>query len=771
VAPSRKRILWYIILFFIVCAAAFAFFKIKRLFRKGNDQIVFSEIKRKDYSSIIFLHSEFYNLENEDPSKNAAISTEKSFSGSKSTHLSTTTEYGYTISKKLNEIPSYEKLKSLQIELKCWMGPEVDANKAQYILSIDDSSGKNVLWASKPLVTSGKNEWVTVQMTFRIKPDAVNSENTLKLYPWNPEKKDFYIDDIKITYNGAKSVSSAIQEKPETNFLFDFETAEGLYKTSNIKEGVAHSGNFACDLSDRTEYSAAVIKQLGEVGSEPIKEISAGVWIYSKAENATVVLEVSIVNSKEESLFWEGKTIEGQFLPKNKWTKVNMSVRLPVGELSLDDFIIVDVWNKGKTAIIIDDLEIIYGGENDRRGEDSQIDPNTIYQKQYVAIRNKPPFPPLYFQKADLKNNNSVFLANNKTGDLAPGDEFIVGNFCSGPTKQDMLLHIKNENASIYAYCSETGRFVQQWNIQKSARNSLLFDPATEKITGDFDKNGTKEILLVNKKIGAGQLISFTGSCDCKENKLTQTDLWKDTGTLFEPWKTNAADIILSGDFAGEEESELLLINSHTGRWSVLQFNGRDWKTVASDKENTLLDPMLFDKKNSLRIVGKFYANLTKDVLLISVINPKTERVAYYSLEYNSGQKKFNIKTEVEELSSLLFFKNPDNLLKGNFNEDGEEEILVHSNDWRFDLKLLEADPQGFTITNQVDFKGYPKDYNPKYYEFVKIVSGNFVESGKTSLLVMMRNCSDKNFNGTECTGYEDVDYLPNSTQLYFIQN
>ena len=69
-----------------------------------------------------------------------------------------------------------------------------------------------------------------------------------------------------------------------------------------------------------------------------------------------------------------------------------------------------------------------------------------------------------------------------------------------------------------------------------------------------------------------------------------------------------------------------------------------------------------------------------------------------------------------------------------------------------------------------VDFKGYSNDYNPKYYEMVKIIAGNFVSPKQTSLLVMMCNCADKNFDGKHCNTIENLPYLPNSTQLYSIE-
>ena len=116
-------------------------------------------------------------------------------------------------------------------------------------------------------------------------------------------------------------------------------------------------------------------------------------------------------------------------------------------------------------------------------------------------------------------------------------------------------------------------------------------------------------------------------------------------------------------------------------------------------------------------------------------------------------------------------FKPTDITFSGDYYGDTKLEILKYNTDWRFDLKLLEKEKEGYTILGNVDFKGYSNDYNPKYYEFTKLVSGRFINANQTSLLVISCNCADEKFDGKHCTKFENIPALPNSVGIYSIDH
>jgi hypothetical protein len=136
---------------------------------------------------------------------------------------------------------------------------------------------------------------------------------------------------------------------------------------------------------------------------------------------------------------------------------------------------------------------------------------------------------------------------------------------------------------------------------------------------------------------------------------------------------------------------------------------------------------------------------------------------------FNTNWTKNN--TNILHSPSENVFNSRDVTFCGNYSGSNENEILKLNTDWRFDLKLLEKGKDGYTILGNVDFKDYPNDNNPKYYEFVKIVAGKFIDSKKTSIIVLMRNCADDNFKGIHCNQFENLPSMPNSTQLYSLED
>lgn len=439
------------------------------------------------------------------------------------------------------------------------------------------------------------------------------------------------------------------------NLFFDFETGQGLSTADNVKETTAHSGKKACNLSGGKEYGPSVNKKLKEIGSETPKRISMSVWVYPLTDNVNVVLTASVVNSKNETVFWEGKSSENKSFPKNKWTKINASYILPVEKISANDVLRVGIWNKGKTDVIIDDLEIVYGEAAERRGVSSKIEASSIYEKRFVSEMNKPPFRTIYFEKQEINNANSSSITfpdkSGKTDKYSPNDQFIAGDFFIDKNNLDELLCVGSARTGLFSYSTETRQFKKLWE-------------ARPEIDSMWNKNNT----------------------------------------------------IYSGHFNSDSKLDVLIVNKNNNDWSVLNFDGKKWNILSQG---------------------------------------------------NTPKKEWITKKETPEGEII----NPsDILLPGNY-FGNKQTFLKLNTDWRFDLKLIEQDGNRYTILGNVDFKGYPDDHNPKYYEFVKIVPGRFLSKDQTALVVVMFNCADPKFDGKNCEQTEDLSFLPNSIQLYRIED
>lgn len=751
-------------------ALGYFYFKVKKKHPRSasvaTSPALTGDFKRKHFQKGTLLLSMFTDLEKE---KDRSLSPEKSVSGLYSSRLSMTNEYGYAVTKKIGEIPDYKTLTTVQIRFKCWMRSEV--SNAQYLLTISDKEGKVLCTLAKMITCPKSYEWNDLQYSYGIDPKFLDAENTIRIYAWNKDFREFFIDDISVTFL-AENKENAASANPEfsSNFLYDFEKPEAILErqADRIKEGNAHSGKRMFDLSNAQEYGPIVTRQVGDVCLQPLKRVHISIWVYPVDENASVDLGVALFNAANEKYFLQTKRIETKRLLKNKWTKINATIVCPTEGAPLDDVVQVLARNRSKTKMLLDDFEIVYDDMKEAPGEASLLSAETLYKHEFKAERNKPPFRILSLNKAEIGNANSPLLINSgadKTGDLTPGDDYLSGNFIGGSTETDQLIDIKANAVAMYSFCSDKKKFTETWKYVIKNENDF-FGPATEKLVGDFDRSGADDVVLIDRKKKTVVMASFAGKDACVNTP--GTPLWtSDPEKInpFENWTMSDDDVFIAADLNGDHQTELLIVNAKSGNWGLFQRKDKsEWNAIAVSNTENRLDAGYFNKSNSQHLSGRFLAGKSNDVLYAA----KTLKgvTTYLSLEYNAARKQFEQKTLPSD-SDEPFFMHGNTTLAGDFDEDDAQEIVNLNTAWRFDLKLVDVDATGFNIAGMLDFNGYPADHNPKYYEFVKIVAGNFTNAKKTSLLVIMRNCADKNFSGDACKQYENLDYLPNSTQLY----
>lgn len=612
---QKKRVVVYFLFIIFGFLAAYLFLRKKNT---DTNTVSTETIVKKDSIVVVSLFSEFIGLEN---NGEAFVTSTKAASGTKSCMFSENIEFGVGLTKLVKDIPSSNNLKNISIRFKGLF--EKGDPDALYVLSIDNKEGKNIFWDGKPIVHNKSMVWTEQALDFKIAPEFLIPENKIAVYPWNRNKKVFYLDDITVDYIGTAAYKAPSANHAESsNLFFDFETEAGLSAADNVKETTAHSGKRACDLSGGKEYGPSINKKLSEIGSSFPVKISLSVWIYPLTDKPNTLLVVSAVNSKNETVFWDGEGTENKSFPKNTWTKINASFTLPVEKFNPDDVLGVSIWNKGKTGVVVDDIEIVYGESAERRGEKSTVDPISIYEKRFKSEKNKPPFKTIYFEKQEIGNELNVFSSD---------DFFAVGNFNNDEKGIDEILCIGKNKQAMYTYDQSIKGFKKIW-----------------------------------------------------ENKIVGDQMWDKDNFYMGSIRNGKTSIIIQS----KNKSEALILN----------FDGKNWNRVEEQK-------------------------------VIPPPSSSTNSVCQYSGKYTADKNQ----------------------------------VLKLDISWRFDLKLIEND----VVLGNVDFKGYPNDYNPKYYEFVKLVPGNFLSKNQTSLLVVMCNCADANFSGEKCNQIEDLPFLPNSVQLY----
>jgi hypothetical protein len=170
--------------------------------------------------------------------------------------------------------------------------------------------------------------------------------------------------------------------------------------------------------------------------------------------------------------------------------------------------------------------------------------------------------------------------------------------------------------------------------------------------------------------------------------------------------------------------------------------------------------------------IGHFLPNYPQDILL-TVWKEKKKHGYSYSLQRFDPGKNIFIPCFPEKQNYLgktigLDTLTPgDEFFTGNFDNTGKPRTFRYNRDWRFDLKEIRFNDSSFRIIANMDFQGFDKDRNPKYYEILRLFSGSLVKPALTSMLVIGKNCKQRDKSGQECTQFEDLKELPNTIQVY----
>jgi hypothetical protein len=745
-----KRIITFLLIVLALFYIALGFHFYKKSPVRKNITVVEKPVDTTFVASdLIILKELFFDFEDGRPSTVYSFSSNKSLSGKKSVRVEPKSEYACEIKVPFSEIPTMKNFRRLEMSLKIWNEKKVADNL--WVVEINGENGAVLSWNAEGIPAT-TNKWETITLTIDIKSDFLKNFNQIKTYAWNRNKGSFYVDDVQITMLGIPSDDQTFLSAPinQTTFYFDLENDSTLEKTGNLSKDYSHSGQFSSVIKGKDDYSSTVSKKISDVLNDTIKSVWVSAWLYPLSDNSECTLAMEIRNNEDELVFWKGKSTATMNLKAKTWQKLNAALNLSPEDyrkVSPDDHIFVYVVNNSRNKIYVDDFTISVGDIPEPRGEQTYVDMNTA-GGDYTFNRYHPPFKNSDLIYSDIHNGNSTFLINKdsvKTGQLLPGQEIFTGNFSGHSNGRDELLAISGNEISLFNYCDKSSSFVVEGTTSFSENKSSRM----KYLTGDFNGDGKKKLvlnsndgLIVYEILLADFKPCMNNSSGIKLNQLSKALNFSTDIKLF------------SGKFSGNLFDELISIDRN-GQWKIYQLKKDTWieqSTGSIDKE--------FFGEQSTQATGYFSGSGKEEIL--SAYNYKSI-AKYVLLEFNKNKmevKKFNGRQSSsgvfdwhEKLISIPFTNKHDN-------------IFSFNHQWRFEIKIIAMDNDGFFVSSVPEFKGYESDQNPKYYEVQKLIPGNFTGKGQ-SLLCILYNCSDKNFNGNSCSKFENVPDLPNKIQLY----
>lgn len=557
---------------------------------------------------------------------------------------------------------------------------------------------------------------------------------------------------------------------------FDFEVDSTQDVPNGIYKGIAHSGNFSAKAFGKNSFSISVVRDAGEIGLENLKGVAMSAWVYvlptDNEVNGSLVFAVN--NSVGVNICWKGVNFNGPLVPAGEWTKVSGYFDLSDVHLRKDDKIQLYFWNNSNTDILVDDFYYVFGAPRSRPGDSARVD--MTRQEGYRPAVNIPPFPFSWLKKEET-GSRGVFLISHSqenTGEITPTDQVIAGNFITARGMLQSMLVISSEGIpSLYHFCPASKTFEA---IPLDCPADLYpFLRGFTRLTGSFLSRPGDQLFVAAP--GGMALIGFegsTGGCNGTKAGAKVRILWSSEKPELAGISLTEETQVTSGDLNGNGTDELLLFDNK-GSWRILQFapsgSSGSWSTLADGDEYKIREwnRSLVDFKAT---AAPYLPDEKRDIVLTRFRDLKTGKEAYTLLRFLPGENKFakvfhDVHGSVGLTIGIDTLKLSDQLFPGTFHPGKTVSFLRYNRDWRYDLKEICFNDSTFRILTSVDFTGYPEDQNPKYYEILKLHTGNWLDPEITSILVIGRNCKDPGYHGGACNEYENLPDLPNMIQLY----
>jgi hypothetical protein len=545
---------------------------------------------------------------------------------------------------------------------------------------------------------------------------------------------------------------------------FDFEVDPKSGDQKELYKGIAHSGIFSAKVFGKNSFSIVIERKAGDIGMENMKAVALSAWVYVFPGKNDV--ESSLVFSGSTNginLTWQGVTLHGNDLPRGKWFKIsglfNLSEIIFKPETKLQFYF----WNNSANDILMDDLFVAFGGPGERRGDSTFVD--MTKGMPFVSKFNSPPYPFHYFMKDEINNENSKYLVNHedkKEGEILSSDQLITGHFASVLLETEDILVIKKEG--------KTDLFIFD-------KTRCLFQKATNVFPADaIPGTNLKTILkgnFTNKNndqlIGIGLSSAFLLSPEKNKDINPSSGQIKSGAQL----KWNSIRISLSenpeikgtvysaADLNGDKITELLAVHPD-GSWKIYSFSTNPLHPVIIESGKTGSVAEWNEMKMEMKItVGKFIQKYSQDVILTVFREKGKHGYSFMISRFDQGSRSFisyfpEKQRHLGKTTGSDTLKPTDEFFVGNFDNSGVQKIFRYNRDWRYDLKEIRFNDSTFQVLANIDFTGYEKDHNPKYFESLKIFSGSFLKQSQSSLLLIQKNPANKDFMG-----------LPETIQIY----
>ena len=631
----------------------------------------------------------------------SGISGKKFLSGAKSGSVQGKKNYSPSIQ---IPIPTSDSTMITDLNIKFWLNPDSKIINTSLVFSILDQNMNQIHWDSYAINMENaiSDNWQNFQHSFDFPSNLINTTNTIKIYLWNfdDSQNAVYIDDVSISLN-----ENFIPESPRSKF-FDFE------KMENAKISSKHSlsGFYSTFADGKDAFSASIKIPMSDIKYENLTSIAYSFHYLCEQPLVDAAFVISISDTLGNDVYWNSTHLSFADHETGVWDIGNGNAIIPPEAIKPSNTIKIYLWNRNDNVVYIDDVYVVIKEDNNSN-TDKPVAYNFLSNKKFEKKSNHPPYEYKYLSLKKVSENNISEL--NKV--FTKSRKYVVG-------KLD-----KNRNYDVIV------AFYQDRTSMVGFVNNEIFEQTvdfSQEIPKNFNTFVDDNILIISD-LDANTIYAYSYSPD--EN------LFALLGSINIP---NAETI------AG--------ISSNPDKSLSIFYNTGSVSTYIPQSEGFIL-------KNNNKLVNAEFGNLkcikgklinnSEQILLVYLQN-KSDK--YNLFEYNKSNHSWVLSSSHVNKSSQSFdklaFLNDYYIFTNVI--DSTIGLLQFNKTERFDLKFVTFNKLSYEIMFNIDFVGFPRKQNPKYYEQCKIITGNFIGDDNMEVIIFQDN-------------YQKVDWLTQKVEIY----
>jgi hypothetical protein len=504
-------------------------------------------------------------------------------------------------------------------------------------------------------------------------------------------------------------------------FLYDF---ENFKRSDLLSTAKSFSGKYALRVRGKKDFSLLIQKPVSELALKNFSEARISAWIQADAGMKLNGKFMFQIVDKTNTLKYSYSVDLNEVTPAvNRWFYISGKAMISNYKLEPTDVVKVYFWNNYTGEVFIDDVIIVFGNQQ-IKGIKPLVD-ETIDNFKFVPKSNQPPYQTIYALKTLVKNLKNASIQSEDglvSLEIKDHDEYLTGHFIRGNNQTDQILLIRHHLPfAIIWFIAEKNEFSFRIIDEKVFPVDLAI---IQLYAADINGDGTDEIIRVSGNPQNIQVYMYDGVTKnvkliskerCRmENGVKQLQKYRVNGKRSESFF--AIDVVGKSFLLSFERNTLTI--TPLGNISEASQQNYDSQIVSGNfmqtdgNENILL---LYRNRKSGRCFYKLFD-----------IDPLTQT--------NTCLQQGNFDNKCDTLY-------PENTyFAEDFNNDGISELISYGNSWRYDMKLISFMEENYQILGNIDFMGYEKDFNPKYYENLMITAGHYADSKTFSFFTTCRN-------------------------------